>query len=102
MRIEVGRAEDLQRRGVERVRWGNTQIAVFATEEGFFALEDRCSHADALLSEGKVEGEVVVCPKHGARFRLRDGKAMSLPAVFPVPVFPVSVEEGKVFVEVPD
>ncbi len=98
----MGSEEALRREGVRVVRWGNTQIAVFATEGGLFAVEDRCSHADARLSEGEVEGEEVVCPAHGARFRLRDGKALSLPAVYPVQVFPVRVEDGKVFVEVPD
>ena len=73
--------------------------------DGFYAIEDRCSHDDGPLCEGDWEPEacVVVCPRHGSRFDLESGIPMSLPAFAAVPIYPVSVrEDGQVVVEVPD
>ncbi len=79
------------------------RIAVFRVGGRFYALEDRCSHEDAPLSEGEiVDGCCVKCPWHGARFDLATGRPLSLPAVLPVQTFPVIVENGQVFVEVPE
>ena len=71
-------------------RWGDE----------IFALEDRCSHEDFLLSEGSVEDGKIECVLHGAMFDLRTGKAVRLPAVRPVKTYPVRIEDGKVYVEV--
>lgn len=77
-------------------------IAVFNCGGELLAIEDRCSHDDGPLGEGEldVEGRTVECPRHGARFDLRSGKALSLPAYQPVDAFPVRVEDGMVKLEV--
>lgn len=61
---------------------------------GVHAIEDRCSHEDIPLSDGDVEGCTLECWKHGSQFDLVTGKPLQLPAVLPVRVFPVRVEEG--------
>ena len=75
------------------------EVAVFNAGGRFFAIEDRCSHEDEALSWGVVEGEEVVCPRHGARFSLVSGAALSPPAYEPVATFPVRVENGMVQVD---
>ncbi len=61
-----------------------------------FALADRCSHEDARLSEGYCEGERIECPRHGATFDLRTGRALTLPATEGVWTYPVRVVAGQV------
>jgi 3-phenylpropionate/trans-cinnamate dioxygenase ferredoxin subunit len=71
--------------------------------DGFFAVADRCSHAQVALSEGEVDPEerTVECWKHGSTFSLLDGKPQSLPATEAVTVYPVRVEGEEVVVVVP-
>src|SRR6476660_2331141 len=75
-------------------------IAVFHTEEGeLFALDDTCTHQEASLSDGWVEGCEVECPLHGSRFDLRTGNVDAPPAQRPVRTHRVSVVDGGVYVE---
>jgi 3-phenylpropionate/trans-cinnamate dioxygenase ferredoxin component len=74
-------------------------IAVFNIGGTLFAISDICTHAEASLSEGTVDGETVECPLHGATFDLRTGEALTPPAVDPVQTFPVVVQEDSIYVE---
>lgn len=71
-------------------------VAVFRIGNEYHALEDRCSHEDENLSWGLVHGCEVTCPRHGARFSLLTGEALSPPAYESVAVFPVRVQEGRI------
>ena len=73
-------------------------IAVFHAEEGLYAIDDTCTHQDASLSEGWLEGCQVECPLHGASFDLRTGQPMCLPARHPVRTHRVTVEDGVIHV----
>ena len=77
-------------------------VGVYNVDGELYALEDRCSHDDGPLVEGEWEPEdaVAICPRHGARFDIRTGRALSLPAYEPVATFPVRVEDGYVKVDV--
>ena len=80
-------------------------IGVYNCDGRLSALEDRCSHDDGPLCEGEFDcGEgVVICPRHGARFEIATGRALTLPAYIPVDTYPVRVrEDGVVVVEVPE
>jgi 3-phenylpropionate/trans-cinnamate dioxygenase ferredoxin component len=77
----------------------NVEIAIVHAEDGqFYAIRDMCSHANVPLSEGEVEGCTLECWLHGSRFDLRTGKPIGLPATVPVPVYPVEIRDGFVFV----
>ncbi len=78
----------------------NPAIAVFNVEGTLFAISDTCTHAEASLSEGRIDGETVECPLHGACFDLRTGEALTPPAVEPVQTFPVIVQEDEIYVEI--
>lgn len=75
-------------------------IAVFHTEDGeFFAIDDTCTHQDASLADGWLEGCEVECPLHASRFNLRTGAANAPPAKRPVRTHRVTVVGGQIQVE---
>jgi 3-phenylpropionate/trans-cinnamate dioxygenase ferredoxin subunit len=73
-------------------------IAVFNVDGVFYAIDDTCSHADASLSEGDLEGHLVECPWHVSRFDRRTGRPCSLPASKPVRTHAVEIRDGNVVV----
>ena len=97
-RIRVASFQSLPEDAGLRVAVAGRCLALFRVGGEVFALDDRCSHAEALLSEGPVYDGVVECPRHGAGFDLRTGAPLSLPATRPVPVYRTEVEGGEVFV----
>jgi 3-phenylpropionate/trans-cinnamate dioxygenase ferredoxin component len=75
-----------------------TQVAIVHAEDGnFYAVYDECSHAQVPLSEGEVDGCTLECWLHGSRFDLRTGDPTGLPATEPVPVYPVEVRDGDIY-----
>lgn len=102
MKLEVTRLEELPRdRGV-RVTVGEHRIALFRIGDDVYAIGDRCSHAEASLSEGEVFDDAVECPRHGSEFDLHTGAPSSLPATSPVPTYDVAVEDGTVYLTLED
>lgn len=77
-------------------------IVLFQIGERYFCIEDVCSHQEVALSDGRVDGCKVECPKHGSWFDLESGKALNLPAVKPVKTYPIKVEGDDIFVEEPE
>jgi len=73
-----------------------TPIAVFNVGGESYAIEDRCTHDDGTLSDGRVEGCEIICPRHQAHFSLRSGEALCPPAYEPVAIFPVRIANGMV------
>lgn len=73
-----------------------TDIAVFKIDGEFYAIEDVCSHDGAEIASGELEGDEIICPRHGARFCVKTGAVKSPPAYEDIPCFPVRIENGKV------
>lgn len=73
-----------------------TAVAVFNVDGTFHAIEDVCTHDGGQLTGGTVEGNQIICPRHGARFCLRTGAALTAPAYEPTACLPVRVEQGEV------
>lgn len=94
--IDVAPVTDFPPGTVRTVDVDGTAVAVFNLGGRYYALEDQCSHEAEPLSGGLVEGEEVVCPRHGAHFSILTGAALSPPAYEPVACFPVRVEGGRV------
>lgn len=74
-------------------------VAVFNIGGEFFAIEDVCTHDGGELASGVIEGDQVICPRHGARFCIRTGEALSAPAYEPTAKFPLRVENGVIEVK---
>lgn len=97
--VRVAPLTDLPDDGGLRVEIGPHRVAVFRVEDDVYALGDRCSHAEASLSEGEVFDTEVECPLHGAVFDLTTGDPQSLPATKPVPTYDVKVADGVIFLQ---
>lgn len=77
------------------------QIVLFNIAGKYFAIGDLCSHDGAPLGEGELEGNQVICPRHGARFDVSSGKVLSLPAVEDIPAYPVQVDGDEILIGIP-
>jgi 3-phenylpropionate/trans-cinnamate dioxygenase ferredoxin subunit len=79
------------------------RICLVRIEDDFYAIGDRCSHADYSLAEGEIypEQREIECWKHGSTFDLRTGEPQSLPATKPVPTYEVTIEGDDVMVKLP-
>jgi len=78
------------------IKVGETPIVVFNIEGEFFAIADTCTHDQGPLGEGEVEDHEIICPRHGARFDIRTGEVLALPAINGVPKYPIRVVGGMV------
>ena len=79
-----------------------TAVIVVRCPEGYFAVEDRCTHDGEPLAGAEVEDCEIICPRHFARFSLKTGEALTPPAYEPVRTFNVRAENGRILVLVPD
>jgi NAD(P)H-dependent nitrite reductase small subunit len=84
-----------------RVKLDQYEIAVFNIDGEFYAIDDVCTHAFALLSEGFVEGDVIECPLHSGRFEIKTGKAVAAPCTVDVRTYPVRREDDAILVGLP-
>lgn len=97
--IRVCSTEDIAKGTAVAADVGGTRVAiVHAEDDGFYAIYDECSHEEIPLSEGEIDGCTLECWLHGSRFDLRTGEPTGLPATVPVPVYPVEVHDGDVYI----
>jgi 3-phenylpropionate/trans-cinnamate dioxygenase ferredoxin component len=99
--VSIGQATDIPPGQRLFVDIDELSIVVFNLAEKFYAIADTCSHDNHPLGEGELEGLEIICPRHGARFDIRDGKAISLPAIVDIPSYPVRVNSGEIEVGIP-
>lgn len=92
--IDVAPADALQPGSFRVVDIKDAMVAVFNVDGTFHAIEDMCTHDGGILSGGRVSDTCITCPRHGARFSLVTGEALSPPAYEPIHVFPVRIEQG--------
>ena len=77
------------------------RLIIVANYEGtLYAMEDICTHDGGTLSDGEMEGDEFICPRHGARFCIRTGEATAPPAYEDVDAFPVRIREGVIEIDV--
>jgi 3-phenylpropionate/trans-cinnamate dioxygenase ferredoxin subunit len=99
--VRVASVGEIPEGGLKEVRLDDRSIAIFHLEDGYYAIEDVCTHDGGPLAEGIREGDVIECPRHGARFDLKTGAVLSLPAVTPVPTFQVRVAGDEIQIQWP-
>jgi 3-phenylpropionate/trans-cinnamate dioxygenase ferredoxin component len=96
--VDAGLANALVDGQAKSIPVGRRMIAVVRSGAGYFAIEDICTHDGAPLTGGDIEGAEIICPRHGARFCLRTGEALTPPAYEPVRVFETKIEDGHLWV----
>ena len=96
--VDVGPADDVPR-GEHRVYEVDGRfVAVYNVQDELYAIEDVCTHDGNPLSDGPVEGTEVICTRHGARFCLKTGAALTPPAYEPVAVYAIERRDGRLVV----
>ncbi len=83
------------------VEIGERYIVIFNIAGELYAIGDVCSHDGGPVGDGDLEGYEVICPRHGARFDVRSGRVLALPAVVDIPAYPVRVVDGTIQLGIP-
>ncbi len=96
--VKVAKTSDLAPGEKMLVEYYGTPVGLFNIGGKYYAIEDICTHDGGPLVEGELHGEVIVCPRHGARFDVRTGQVRSLPAYRPVPTYQVVVENDDILI----
>ncbi len=98
--VTVAKLSEVPVGAMKFVDVNGTPVALCNVEEQIFAVGNVCTHDEGPLSGGLLDGYAVECPRHGARFDVRDGKVLCLPAAVPIPTYPVKIEGDQVKVKV--
>ena len=94
--VRVAKLSDLPEGGLLEVEVAGRKIVLARLEGGIHALDGACSHAEARLAEGSLFEECLMCPVHGGEFDVRTGEAITLPAIEPIAVHDVRVENDEI------
>ncbi len=73
-----------------------TDVAIFNIAGAFYAIEDVCSHDGAEIASGELDGDEIICPRHGARFCVKTGEVKCAPAYENIVTFPIRIENGTI------
>ena len=98
--VTVASVNDIPMGGIKFVEINGTPIALCHVEGAFVAVGNVCTHDEGPLSGGTLEEYAIECPRHGARFDVRSGKVLCLPAALPIPTYEVKVEGDVIKVKV--
>lgn len=99
--VEIAPAADLPNSGRLFVDLGDKPIVILNIAGRFFAIGDICTHDDGPLGDGVIEGNNIVCPRHGGEFDVTTGQAVQMPAVVDIPAYPIQVRDGIIFIGMP-
>lgn len=94
--FEIAPVEDLPNGERIFLEMDGQPVVLFNIAGNYYAMGDVCTHDRGPLGDGELDGYEVICPRHGARFDVRSGKATRLPAVAPAPSYPVRVTNGMI------
>jgi 3-phenylpropionate/trans-cinnamate dioxygenase ferredoxin component len=99
--IRVARIGDVRKGGMLEINVGARSIVLCRTRDGWFAVDNVCTHAYSKLSEGRLRKTRLICPLHGGSFDCRTGAAIGAPAVLPLKTYAVRVigEEVQIALE---
>ncbi len=98
--IDVCAASNLKPGERKIVSTDVAEIAVFNLDGELYAIEDICTHDGGELASGRRDGDQIICPRHGARFCIRNGKALTPPAYEDVETFPVRIDQGRIQIDI--
>jgi 3-phenylpropionate/trans-cinnamate dioxygenase ferredoxin subunit len=100
--MRVAKATDIPDPGRELVEVDDRLVVLIHTAGHFYAIDDVCTHDGGPLGEGELDGYTIACPRHGAKFDVRNGSALTMPATRPTTAHEVKVENGDVLVKLRD
>jgi 3-phenylpropionate/trans-cinnamate dioxygenase ferredoxin component len=100
--VKVATLDELPSGGKKLVEIDGHAIAVFNVDGKYYAIDDVCTHDGGPLAEGELIGSEIECPRHGARFDVRTGRPLCMPAIEPVAVHAVELRGDDVYVVTDD
>jgi 3-phenylpropionate/trans-cinnamate dioxygenase ferredoxin subunit len=98
--VEVAKIGDVEPGSVKYVGAGEEEIALCNVDGEYYAIADVCTHDGGPLDQGTLDGHIIECPRHGARFDVRTGAVKALPAILPIPTYELRVEGDRVLVDI--
>ena len=99
-RIRVCHIDDVAHGSMVKFEHGEWVLAIYNVDGQFYATDNACTHGPGALSEGELYGDVIECNFHGGQFNVRTGEVVGPPCLVPVKTYPVTVEDGQVFVSI--
>lgn len=100
--VSIALRADLAAGGMLAVKFGDYDIALYNVGGRVFVTDNLCTHAQAFLTDGTLEGEIVECPLHGGRFSVRSGAGMGPPIPCDLRTYAVRVLDGEIQIKLPD
>jgi 3-phenylpropionate/trans-cinnamate dioxygenase ferredoxin subunit len=97
--VTVAKTSELQPGQQRIVDIDGASIAVFNLNGKYFAIENVCTHDGGVLTGGCVEGDQIICPRHGARFSIPTGEALTAPAYEPIATFPLRIKDEEIQIQ---
>ena len=98
--IDIASKDDVPEDDVMGIDINAKSIALYQVGGEIFATDNICTHGNARLCDGFLEGHEIECPLHQGKFDIRNGKAMCAPLTEDIQIYPVKIEGGRVFVEI--
>jgi 3-phenylpropionate/trans-cinnamate dioxygenase ferredoxin subunit len=95
--IKVAKVSELSSGEKILVEYEDDEVGIFNLGGEFYAISDVCTHDNGPLVEGNMDGEWIICPRHGARFNVKTGQ-QTMPAFAPVPLYDVKIEGDDIFI----
>ena len=95
----IAKRSEVQPGTTKRVEIDGVEVLLCNVDGTLYAVEDVCTHDGGPLDQGELEGCRIMCPRHGAMFDVTTGAALTLPAVVPLPTYPVRIDGDDVYVE---
>lgn len=100
--VKVAQVKDIPDPGKVLLEIDERLIVLMHVGGEFFCLEDLCTHDGGPLGEGDLDDHSIACPRHGAKFDIRTGAPLTMPATEPTKAYTVKVEAGEVFIRLRD
>jgi len=99
--IQVAHVSEIKQGERLLLEIGDLPIMLFNVGNTFYAIGNLCPHDLGELDESELVGYEVICPRHGARFDIRNGKVLRLPATQDIPSYPVKIEQDNILIGIP-
>jgi 3-phenylpropionate/trans-cinnamate dioxygenase ferredoxin subunit len=99
--VPIGAISELKDGGRLFIELDGKPIVIINVGNQYYAIADVCSHDDGPVGEGTLEGYEIICPRHGARFDLRTGKVLALPAFVDIPAYAVRLVGDQIEIGIP-
>ena len=99
--VEIAKTDEITAGQMKGVKKDDKNILIVNIKGKYYAIKGKCTHAGGDLSKGKLEGNIVTCPRHGSKFDVTTGKAVGSPAKQDEPAYQVKIQGKGILVDIP-